>query len=101
MIPDPGSTRFGIPEPDPLQRIKVLSTLKTVLKMIWDVLPDPGSRIPDPDPDFFPSHIPDPGVKKAPDPGSATLKGRNILPNCYSCTFAVFFTYRNGLLKQG
>jgi hypothetical protein len=25
------------------------------------------------DPDFLPSRIPDPGVKKAPDPGSATL----------------------------
>ncbi len=34
---------------------------------------DPGcsSRIPDPDPDFLP--ILDPGVKKAPDPGSGTL----------------------------
>jgi hypothetical protein len=31
----------------------------------------PGSRIPDPDPDFLP--IPDPGVKKAPDSGSGTL----------------------------
>jgi hypothetical protein len=31
--------------------------------------------IPGPDPQFFPSRIriPDPGVKKAPDPGSATL----------------------------
>jgi hypothetical protein len=30
------------------------------------------SRIPDPDADFFPSRIPDPGVKKhpIPDPGS-------------------------------
>jgi hypothetical protein len=28
---------------------------------------------PDPDLDFYPSWIPDPGVKKAPDPGSATL----------------------------
>jgi hypothetical protein len=29
---------------------------------------------PDPDLDFFyPSRIPDPGVKKAPDPGSATV----------------------------
>jgi hypothetical protein len=25
--------------------------------------------IPDPDPDFYPSRIPDPGVKKAPNPG--------------------------------
>ena len=28
------------------------------------------SRIPDPDADFLPSRIPDPGVKKAPNPGS-------------------------------
>jgi hypothetical protein len=36
---------------------------------------DPGcsSRITDLDPDFYPSRIPDPGVKKAPDPRSATL----------------------------
>jgi hypothetical protein len=35
---------------------------------------DPGcsSRIPDPDADFYPSRIPDPGVKKAPDPGSGS-----------------------------
>jgi hypothetical protein len=35
-------------------------------KMIWDIIPDP---------DFFPSRVPDQGVKKAPDPGyeSATL----------------------------
>ncbi len=30
----------------------------------------PGSRIPDPDADFIPSRIPDPGVKKVPNPGS-------------------------------
>jgi hypothetical protein len=35
---------------------------------------DPGcsSRIPDPDADFLPSPIPDPGVKKASDPGSGS-----------------------------
>jgi hypothetical protein len=35
---------------------------------------DPGcsSRIPDPDADFLPSRIPDPGVKKAPNPGSGS-----------------------------
>ncbi len=33
---------------------------------------DPGcsSRIPDPDAYFLPSRIPEPGVKKAPNPGS-------------------------------
>jgi hypothetical protein len=30
----------------------------------------PGSRIPDPDADFLTSRIPDPGVKKVPNPGS-------------------------------
>ncbi len=30
----------------------------------------PGSRILDPDTDFLPCRIPDPGVKKAPNPGS-------------------------------
>jgi hypothetical protein len=45
---------------------------------IRDVL----SRIPDPDPTIAPSWIPDPGGKKAPDPGSgsATLCGSVALP---------------------
>ncbi len=30
----------------------------------------PGSRIVDPDADFLPFRIPDPGVKNAPNPGS-------------------------------
>jgi hypothetical protein len=34
---------------------------------------DPGCSPRIPDPDFHPLWIPDPGVKKAPDPGSATL----------------------------
>jgi hypothetical protein len=34
--------------------------------------------IPDPDLDFYPYRIPDPGVKKAPDPGSATLPKTKI-----------------------
>jgi hypothetical protein len=28
--------------------------------------------IPEPDLDFYPSRIPDPGVKKTPDPGSGS-----------------------------
>jgi hypothetical protein len=36
--------------------------------MILDV----HSRFPDPDLDFLPIRIPDPGVKKAPDPGPGT-----------------------------
>jgi hypothetical protein len=34
------------------------------------------SQIPDPDPTIASSRIPDPGGKKAPDPGSGTLKER-------------------------
>jgi hypothetical protein len=43
---------------------------------------DPGcsSRIPDPDADFLPSRIPDPGVKKAPNPGSR-IRIRNTARN--------------------
>jgi hypothetical protein len=40
------------------------------------------SRIPDPDADFLPSRIQDPGVKKAPNPGSATLVSNSTLPRC-------------------
>jgi hypothetical protein len=48
--------------------------------------------IPDPDFDFYPSRIPDPGVKKASDPGSATLHGtyckvkKNISQECTECS---------------
>ncbi len=56
--------------------------------MILDVF------IPDLDLDFYPSRIPDPGVKKAPDPGSgsATLITPNFLfVICYnSILLAVF-----------
>jgi hypothetical protein len=43
---------------------------------------EPGcsSRIPDPDADFLPSRIPDPGVKKAPNPGSR-IRIRNTAPH--------------------
>jgi hypothetical protein len=45
--------------------------------------PGCSSRIPDPDAEFLPSRIPDPGVKKAPNPesGSATLVAD---PGCLS-----------------
>jgi hypothetical protein len=45
--------------------VKKREILEPVLR-IRDVL----SRIPDPDPTIAPSRIPDPGSKKAPDPGS-------------------------------
>ncbi len=37
---------------------------------------DPGCSSRIPDPVFLPSRIPDPGVKKAPDPGYGTLVSR-------------------------
>ncbi len=45
--------------------------------MIWDVHPGSGSRIRILI--FYPSRIPDPGVKKALDPGSATLATRILI----------------------
>ncbi len=63
FIPDPNSFHHGSAS----KNLSIL-TQKTVSKLsgIWSVL-----FIPDPDPDFLP--IPDAGVKKALDPGSATL----------------------------
>ncbi len=49
---------------------------------------DPGSRA---EPDFFPFRIPDPGVKKAPDPGIRnTVVDYCIIlgPRAGSCTSA-------------
>jgi hypothetical protein len=69
-IPDTGSKRFRIP--DPYQRIQVFLTQKFVSKLseIWS-----GMFILDPDLVFFTSRIPDPGIEKAPDPGSRGQKG--------------------------
>jgi hypothetical protein len=93
LIPDPGSEFFHpesripgvkIPDPDPHQRIYVLLTQKTVSKLSDNDL-GCSFRIPDPDPDFVSwIRIPDPGVRKAPDPGSATLL-TNILFGCTKC----------------
>ncbi len=71
FIPDP---KFSIP--DPGSRIKKIPATKkssithksvTMLSEIWNKI-----FIPDSDPDFFQFWIPDPdpGAKKAPDPGS-------------------------------
>jgi hypothetical protein len=62
------------------QRIIELFTQKIVTKpsKIW--LWDTGSEIRDPEKTYSGSRIPDPGVKKAPDPGSgsATLKNLSV-----------------------
>jgi hypothetical protein len=63
FIPDPGSSSKNLSNLTPKKAKKWFLSSKKY---------DPGcsSRIPDPDADFLPSRIPDPGVKKAPNPGS-------------------------------
>jgi hypothetical protein len=89
-IPDlnclhPGSRIRTVSIPDPGSSSKNLSILTQKKAKKWFLSSkkyDPGcsSRIPDPDADFLPSQIPDPGVKKAPNPGSgsATLRKKPI-----------------------
>jgi hypothetical protein len=79
-IPDPtffhpGSRIRTVSIPDPGSSSKNLSILTPKKAKKWFLSSkkyDPGysSRIPDPDADFLPSRIPDPGVKKAPNSGS-------------------------------
>ena len=62
-IPDPGSSS---------KNLSILTQKKAIKWFLSSKKYDPGcsSRIPDPDADFLPSLIPDPGVKKVPNPGS-------------------------------
>ncbi len=62
-IPDPGSSS---------KNVSILTPKKAKKWFLSSKKYDPGcsSRIPDPDANFLPSRIPDPGVKKAPNPGS-------------------------------
>ncbi len=74
-IPDPGSQiqghkDFRIPDPDPHQRIEVFFPQKKLFLSSRNYDPGCSSRILDPDLDFL--SIPDPGVKKTPDPGSGS-----------------------------
>jgi hypothetical protein len=62
-IPDSGS--FSIPDPGSASKNLSILTQKIVSKLSEI---QSGLFIPDPDPDFYSSQIPDPGVKKAPDP---------------------------------
>ncbi len=79
FIPDPRFEFFSIPDPDQHLRNYDVSNLTPIKLFLCSLKYDQGLFIPDPDPDpdFYPSRIPDPGVKKAPDPGSgsATLDG--------------------------
>jgi hypothetical protein len=62
-IPDPGSSS---------KNLSILTPKKAKIWFLSSKKYDPGcsSRIPDLDADFLPSRIPDPGVKKVPNPGS-------------------------------
>jgi hypothetical protein len=68
------------------QRIIELFTQKIVNKLskiwVWDL----GSEIRDPEKTYSGSRIPDPGVKKAPDPGSGSA---TLFPRAYNPFFWV------------
>jgi hypothetical protein len=85
-IPDPTFFHPGsrirtvsIPDPGSSKNLSILTPKKANKWFLSSRKYDPGcsSRIPDPDADFIPSRIPDPGVKRHPIPdpgsGSATL----------------------------
>jgi hypothetical protein len=65
-IPDPGPKRFRIPI-----QIKEYKYFEPKKLFLSSRKHDPGCDL---DLDFLP--IPDPGVKKAPDPGSGTLESK-------------------------
>jgi hypothetical protein len=73
FIPDPGSDFFSIPDPGSSSKnLSILTPTKAKKWFLSSKKYDPGcsSQIPDPEADLLPSRIPDPGVKKAPNPGS-------------------------------
>jgi hypothetical protein len=63
-----------------LLRIIELFTQKIVTKLSKIRVWDPGSEIRDPEKTYSGSRIPDPGVKKAPDPRSR-IRIRNTVKN--------------------
>jgi hypothetical protein len=88
FIPDPN---FSIPDPgSKWSASKNLSIFNPkIFYKLWEIS---GMFIPDQDLDFLPS--PDPGVKKAPDPRSATMtiieeNGNDLLP-CLSHFWRAF-----------
>ncbi len=88
FIPDPtffhpGSELSPSRIPDPQKNLSILTPKKVNKWFLGSKKYDPGCsfRIPDPDADFLPSRIPDPGVKKAPNPGSRI---RNTVKKCWN-----------------
>jgi hypothetical protein len=78
-------------------RIQVFLTQKSSRKYDSEC----SCRISEPDLDFYPSRIPDPGVKKATDPGSGTatlLYGRS-LPQISNYLFVLLFPLATAAFK--
>ncbi len=83
FIPDPGSDFFPSRIPDPTCRhpesasknLSILTPQKTKKWFLSSSKYDPGCSSRIRMLTFYPSRIPDPGVKKAPDPGSRGQKG--------------------------
>jgi hypothetical protein len=92
FIPDPGSDFFHPGSWILIKEFKYFNPKKLFLSS-WKYDPDCSSRIPDPD------LIPDPGVKKAPDPGSgySTL---NCFPVPDSLIFVSQSTYINTVCRD-
>jgi hypothetical protein len=70
FIPDPGSEFFPISDPGSTSKNSSIITQQRLSEILYD--PGCSSRIRSLT--FYPSRIPDPGVKKAPDPGSTTME---------------------------
>ncbi len=98
VIPDPGSEFFHSGSWNQGQkdsgsririRLKEINYLSPKKLFLSSRIYDPGCSywIPDPDLDFWP--IPDPGVIKTPDPGSATLI-LTVVSNSMTCQSASF-----------
>jgi hypothetical protein len=79
------------------ERIQRFNTRYVLIISVWQCcgsemfIPDPGSRIPDPD--FYPSRIPDPG-SRIPDPGSKNSNKRERWKkiSCHTFFVATNFT---------
>ncbi len=104
--PDPGSKRFRIPDPGSASRNTGISVFnpKKCFSAIGNMISDvhPRIRIPIPGSWFLP--IPDPGVKKAPDPVSKTPTsciGHQIYRNKWNHTRVDVAEVHQGQIQGG
>ncbi len=96
-IPDPASKRYL--DPDSLQRIEVcLAPTVSQPSEIWSEI-----FTPSPDPNFFPSRIPDPGPKKAqktPDLGSRIRIWNTAKKEVWYSLWCLIFVLLNPIRMQ-